>query len=189
MVSLKSFARVALSLGTASLLSFAVASPAFADDVTGTSTLTGGALSMSAVDAPAVSGTLAGTNLTLSDTFNISVDDLSGTGAGWKLQMTSTTFTTVGGKTLANTASSITGVTFAANGAGTYVNPTNSVTYGALTVPAAATAPAAVSIYNAAADSGMGKFTITPTIQVLIPANAYAGTYSSTMTLSIVAGP
>jgi hypothetical protein len=35
----------------------------------------------------------------------------------------------------------------------------------------------------------MGKFTVTPTIQVAIPANTYAGTYTSTVTVAVVSGP
>ena len=53
-------------------------------------------------------------------------------------------------------------------------NPTNAITY-PVAVPAAATAPAAVKFFNAAAGSGMGKFTITPTIGVFVPQNSYHG--------------
>jgi uncharacterized membrane protein len=35
----------------------------------------------------------------------------------------------------------------------------------------------------------MGKFTVTPTVQVAIPANTYAGTYTSTVTVAVVSGP
>jgi hypothetical protein len=35
----------------------------------------------------------------------------------------------------------------------------------------------------------MGKIDLTPTIQVAIPGNAYAGTYTSTITLAATAGP
>ena len=65
---------------------------------------------------------------------------------------------------------------------------TNAVTY-ALTVPAAGTAPAAVKFFNAAANTGMGKFTVTPTISVSVPGNAFAGTYSSTVTVAVASGP
>ena len=58
-----------------------------------------------------------------------------------------------------------------------------------LGVPAGASAPTAVKFFNAAADSGMGDFTVTPTVRVTILANAYAGTYTSTVTLAVVSGP
>jgi len=35
----------------------------------------------------------------------------------------------------------------------------------------------------------MGSFTITPTVKVSVPANAYAGIYTSTVTLAVVSGP
>jgi hypothetical protein len=35
----------------------------------------------------------------------------------------------------------------------------------------------------------MGSFTITPTITVLIPANTYAGSYSSSVSVAVVSGP
>jgi hypothetical protein len=58
-----------------------------------------------------------------------------------------------------------------------------------LTVPAAATAPTAVKLFNAAASTGLGRFTITPSINVTIPGNSYAGSYSSTLTIAAVSGP
>ncbi len=90
-------------------------------------------------------------------------------------------------QTLPATASAITGVT-AVGTKSSYTAPTNGVTY-ALGVPAAPTAPTAVKLFNAAANTGMGQFTVTPTITVTVPANAYTGTYTSTLTLSIVSGP
>jgi hypothetical protein len=35
----------------------------------------------------------------------------------------------------------------------------------------------------------MGDFNLTPTLQVSVPANAYAGTYTSTLTIAVVSGP
>jgi hypothetical protein len=49
--------------------------------------------------------------------------------------------------------------------------------------------PTAVKLFNAAANTGMGAFTVTPTISVAIPANSYAGTYTSTVTVAVVSGP
>jgi hypothetical protein len=81
----------------------------------------------------------------------------------------------------------MTGVTSACS-SGTCTNPTNAIGY-PVAVPAAGTAPAAVKLFNSAANTGMGIFTITPTIQVVVPQNSYAGTYTSTVTLAIVSGP
>jgi hypothetical protein len=46
-----------------------------------------------------------------------------------------------------------------------------------------------VKFFNAAANTGMGKFTNTPTIGVFVPQSSFAGTYTSTLTISIVSGP
>jgi hypothetical protein len=35
----------------------------------------------------------------------------------------------------------------------------------------------------------MGIFTVTPSVNILIPATTIAGTYTSTITLAIVSGP
>ena len=117
------------------------------------------------------------------------MQDTRGTGAGWNLTMTSTTFSTGGGspKTLATNASSLTGVTSSC-ASGTCTNPSNAQTY-PIAVPAAASAPTAVKFFNTTANNGMGQFTVTPTFSVAVPQNTFAGTYSSTVTLSVVTGP
>lgn len=182
--------RATLAIGLAATLALAAVMPALASSGTGTANVTGGTLSETTTVAPTVSVTLNGTDQVPTYTLAVGASDNTGTGAGWNLTITSTQFSTGGAtpKTLATTASSVTGATSASNGTGTYTAPTNGITY-PLTVPAGTTAPAAVKFFNAAAGTGLGSFTITPTVGVSIPANAYAGTYTSTITLSIVSGP
>lgn len=177
------------AMGLAAMVAAAGSVPTFADDVGGSANVNGGSLTYSAVDPPTVSVTLNGTDQQPTDTINIDVNDARGTGAGWNLQITSTQFSTGGGtpRTLSTTATAITAASSACD-AGTCTDPTNAITY-PLTVPAAGTPPAAVKLFNSAVDTGMGDFTITPTFRVTIPANTYAGTYSSTMTITAVTGP
>lgn len=161
--------------------------PSFADDVTGSATVNAGTLTMNATDNPAFTAvTLNGTDQTTTDDINIDVNDSTGSGDGWKLQITSTTFASVS-NTLSNNATTIQNATSACD-AGTCTDPTNGIGY-PLTVPADTTPPTAVSFFNAAAGTGMGDFTVTPSLQLSIPANTYAGTYTSTMTISIASGP
>ncbi len=162
----------------------------FADSTTGTLTVNGGTLTEVNATTPTPSVTLNGTDQTVTYTLAITATDATDSGTGWNLTITSTQFSTGGGtpKTLSTTASTITGVTSVCVGGSTCTNPTNSVPY-PLTVPAGSTAPTAVEFFNAAVNSGMGKFTVTPTIKVAVPANAYAGTYTSTITLAYVSGP
>lgn len=181
--------RFGLGLGLAATMALGAVVPALADNVTGTTAITGGSLAMAASDAPVVAATLNGTDQTVTDSFVIDAQDNTGTGSGWKLQITSTQFSTSGvsPKTLSTSAARITGASVACD-AGTCTTPTNSIAY-PLTVPAATVAPAAVSFFNAAVTTGMGDFTVTPTFEVSIPANTYAASYSSTVTITIASGP
>jgi hypothetical protein len=166
-----------------------VASAATTANPTVTGTVAGGALSLATTASPAFSANLAGGDSTPTYTLPLTATDTTGTGAGWNLTITSTQFTTGGATphTLAANASTISGVTSTC-ASGTCTNPTNAVTY-PVGVPAAATAPTAVKFFNAAASSGMGSFTVTPTVGVFVPSTTFAGSYSSTLTLSIVSGP
>jgi hypothetical protein len=62
------------------------------------------------------------------------------------------------------------------------------VTY-PLTVPAAATPPAAVPLYTADATTGIGAVNLASDWWLTIPSTAKTGTYTDTITLSIVSGP
>jgi hypothetical protein len=156
---------------------------------TATGTLTGSTLSLSTSATPTFSANLDLGDSTPTYTVPLTIQDTRGTGAGWNATITSTQFTTGGAtpSTLATTASTLTGVTSVCT-TGTCTNPTNAITY-PIAVPAATVAPAAVKFFNAAANTGMGKFTNTPTIGVFVPQISIAGTYTSTLTVAIVSGP
>lgn len=160
-----------------------------AASATVTGTLTGSTLSLTTTATPSFSDNLDLGDQTQPYTVPMTAQDTRGTGAGWNLTVTSTQFTTGGAtpNTLAGNASSMTSVTSAC-ASGTCTNPTNAITY-PVAVPAAATPPTAVKFFNAAANSGMGVFTITPTIGVFVPQTSFAGTYTSTLTLAVVSGP
>jgi hypothetical protein len=176
---------VVVGLGVVALVLAAVA---VAGTVTATATVTGaGSLALSNGATASVSDTLDGTDQTVSYSLPLTMNDLRGTGTGWNLTMTSTTFSN-GSQTLATNASSIASAVSACTAGGTCTNPTNSISY-PLTIPAGATAPAAVKVFNAAANTGMGRFTVTPSINVSIPGNSYAGSYTSTLTIAAISGP
>jgi hypothetical protein len=132
------------------------------------------------------STTLNGLNKTTTVNGAFTANDQTNSGSGWNITGTSTTFTS-GAHTLPTTATQITAGSAAAASQNCSL-PTNSITY-AVTLPAAATAPAAVKLYNAAANTGGGPSTVTLTFVATIPANTYIGTYTSTWTFSIVSGP
>lgn len=177
---------IVLAVAAAAL---AAATAAFAGNVTATANVSGaGALSFSHGATASVSSTLDGTDQSVNYTLPLSISDVRGGGAGWNLTVTSTTFTDASSHTLSNAASSIGSAAVTCTAGGSCTNPTNAISY-PLTVPAAATAPAAVKLFNAAANTGMGRFTVTPTINVAVPGNAFAGAYTSTVTVAAVSGP
>lgn len=145
------------------------------------------ALSLTTVAAPTFADNLNLGDQIQSYTAALTAKDTSvGASPGWHLTVTSTQFT-AGAHTLSTSASSITAVASVC-AVGPCVNPTNSVAY-PLTIPAGAGPPAAVKFFNAAANTGQGTFTITPTVHVSVPQNSYAGTYTSSLTFAIVSGP
>jgi len=140
-----------------------------------------------AASATLTAGALAFINSTPS-AVTLDVQDATGSGAGWNITATSTTFT-AGSKTLPTTATSIaTAPTDACDGTSTCTLATNSTTY-PYALPAAATAPTATKMVDTAASTGMGDQTLTPTWSLAIPSSATAGAYTSTWTISLVSGP
>ena len=154
-----------------------------------TGTVSGSTLSLTTSAAPTFTANLDSGDVTPTYTAALSLQDTRGTGVGWNTTITSTQFTTGGGspQTLATNASTLTGVTSACT-SGTCTNPTNAIGY-PVAVPSGATAPTPVKFFNAAVNTGMGKFTDTPTVGVFVPQSSFAGTYTSTLTLAVVTGP
>lgn len=182
--------RLRLLVAWSVLATLVMSTPAArAAQVTASGSVTGSVLSASTSATPSFSASLDSGDTSQTYTIPMTIQDTRGTGAGWNATITSTTFSTGGAtpRLLPTTASSLTGVTSAC-ASGTCTNPSNSLTY-PLAVPTGATAPTAVKFFNTTTDNGMGRFTVTPTISVAVPQNAFAGTYTSTVTVSIVSGP
>jgi hypothetical protein len=135
-------------------------------------------------------GTLNGLDQTITNPTAIDVGDATGSGTGWNITATSTTFATSGNTHSLSTSATTVGSapSIACDTGATCALATNSVTY-PYTLPAATTAPTATKVYNATANTGLGNQTVTPTWKLAVPANTFAGTYNSTWTLSLVSGP
>jgi hypothetical protein len=181
--------RAPLAVMAAVALGLLITPVAFATSAT--ATLNAGSLAF--VSTPAsisFTGTLNGLDQTISNPAGLDVGDATGSGTGWNITTTSTTFATSGNThTLAATATNVTAApTDACDTGATCALATNSVTY-PYALPAAATAPTATKLFNAAANTGLGNQTVTPTWKLAVPANTFAGTYNSTWTLSLVSGP
>jgi hypothetical protein len=109
-----------------------------------------------------------------------------GHAGGWHLLASATQFVN-GTYTFPATASSMLSMTLPTSCSGggcTVPAPSGSVVY-PITLPNTGGA----AIYSAAAGSGDGTNVVTANIQVATPANVYAGTYTSTVTVQVVAGP
>lgn len=158
------------------------ATAAFAGTIAPTATVTGAAgMSIALPSDPSMTDTLDGTDQTVSWSALLGVVDARGTGAGWNLTMSSTGFSDGSGHTLA--AGTVTGVSAACHAGSSCTAATNAIGY-----PIGLSTTAA-KFFNASANTGMGKVDVTPSVSVLIPGNAFAGTYSATVTLAAVSGP
>jgi hypothetical protein len=178
--------------------------------MTGTATVTAGSLGVAAPATQTWGTTLDGTDKQLVDAApadtSFSVQDATGSGDGWNVTATATQFT-VGASTtvLADTGtlvfngSATSETTGATPGnlcapATTCTVPTTDVVFPVDFVTGAAVIP--VSIYNAAAATGLGNILIGSSSGgapaawwVNVPASATAGAYVSTITLAINSGP
>lgn len=173
--------RIFIIIGIAAVALVASA-VALAGTLTATTTVSGTAgISLNLPANPSLSSTLDGSDQTVSYAPVLGVVDARGSGAGWNLTIAATAFSDGAGHTLAagtlDTAAQIchsgSSCTAAVNGV-------------ALPLTLSTTA---AKFFNAALNSGLGKVDVTPTVNVSVPGNAYAGTYTSTVTVAAVAGP
>ena len=167
----------------------------YADSGTATATVNPGGLTESnATNQVNLSLTNQKKVRTVSYSLPITVTDARGSGIGWNLMITSTTFSLT--KTdkdaskdrLPTNASSIIGVSATCGTNSTCTGPANHITY-PLLVPAGQTPPVPVKFFDATANSGLGKFSIMMMVQVTVPASTERGVYTSTLTITVASGP
>jgi hypothetical protein len=182
--------------------------------LTGTATVTAGPLNLTAPPTLVWTTTLSGLDEQLADMTaaqqTYQVNDATGSGAGWHVTVSASTFSSsspaaalpdtgtfsTNGSLTSETATRY--PTTACSAGATCVPPahvTDPMTYPVLVTTAAAS-PAAYTIYDADADSGMGSVTIGGPAAanpvgwwVNIPAGARAATYTSTITLEVISAP
>jgi WxL domain surface cell wall-binding len=132
----------------------------------------------------------------------LTVNDSSGTASGWDVTVSATTFSS-GSHTLPDTSrlefngstSSLTGAAPSAACVGSCVLPVDTTTY-PVAIDTAASSPDAFTIYDASAGTGTGVVALGGSSAthpigwwIQVPASAYAGSYTSTLTLTLVSGP
>jgi hypothetical protein len=175
--------------------------------MTGSADITGGSLGMAAPASQGWSTTLNGADKQLVDTADASftVQDATGSGAGWTVTGSATQFTSTAPNVLSNTgtlvyAGSTTSETSGAT-PGNACAPATSCTVPAttgLTLPVNFTTDGSTvyNLYDANVNTGMGNIVIgtlsagNPAAWWLnVPASAKADTYTSTITLAISSAP
>jgi hypothetical protein len=131
-------------------------------------------------NTPTVVSTLDGTDKTVSYALAFTLKTNQST---WNVTITSTQFTTGGAQPhkLSQTASTVTGVCKGSPTCSPFAN--NNVSY-PFTLPAG---QPAVKLCNETAN-GSGTFDVSTTVNVAIPGNAFAGTYTTTITLALTVG-
>ena len=172
-----------LMFGALSMVALVAATVAVGGTLTPTATVSGTAgISLNLPANPTITNTLDGTDQIATYAPVLGVVDARGSGAGWNLQISATTFSDGLGHTLA--AGQVGSVAQACKAGSTCTAASSSgITY-PLTIGGTA-----AKFFNAAVNSGLGKIDVTPSINVAIPGNAYAGTYTSTVTLAAATGP
>jgi hypothetical protein len=181
--------------------------------ITGSADLGAGTLGATVPGSLAWSATLNGLGQDVVDSTaadqGYTVDDATGSSAGWHVTVSATTFTsTTPAATLADTgtfsttgsitsATATTAPTQACSGTTTDCTlPDNSGTTYPVAVTTAATTPTPVTVYNAAAASGIGSVDIGGSTAadpvgwwVHVPGATVAATYTSTITVDVISGP
>jgi len=153
-----------------------------------TATISAGTLNIVVPPTISFSDTLNGANQTTTAGLGMDVQDATGSGAGWNVTATSTQFTS-GPNTLATNSVTVgSSPTDTCDAGVTCTLATNGVTY-PYGLPAGAGPPTATKIFNAAASTGLGDQTVTPTFTLAVPANTVPAAYTSTWTISVISGP
>jgi hypothetical protein len=175
--------------------------------MTGTVGLTPGALTLTSPTSLTWTGTLTGIDQSLVDVLapdqQYTVNDATGSGLGWHVSTSATTFTN-GAATFPNTGTfvtngsvgSITATTApSATCTATCTLPNNTETYPVAITTAPAT-PTPSIIYDNAATFGLGQIVIGGSTAahpvgwwVNVPASAISGSYTSTITMAVISGP
>jgi hypothetical protein len=175
----------------------------------GTATLGGGALTLTAPDTLTWGATLGGAAQTVTDVVtadqSLTVDDATGSGAGWSITATATPFTTGGagavllpdtGTLSVNGDAASATATTAPDAVCTVVTectvPTGNLVP-SYPVPIATDGATTATLYTAAAATGIGSVILGSADPIgwwlSLPYNTLAGAYTSTVSLNVVSGP
>lgn len=151
--------------------------------------VTGGStFSVTSLGNPSFAVTLNGDDQFAAFAAQLQVADARGLArrGGWNLTIGATQFSDGAGHLLPADADTIASVATGCHSGSTCSLPANTVTNAGLAVPQS---PTRTKFLNAATGTGLGRIDVTANVNVLIPADTVAGSYSSTLTFALSAGP
>ncbi len=189
--ALRYASRLLAGVGLAMLLTIVMAVPVFAAQTTITMTITGGPRTVSInPDFVALDVRYSEEPQSINGSATVTVDDLSGTGAGWHVTLQATDLIYSG----ADGSSSIPAANLAVTSASAPVMLTGQSidAFGGPKMPdsnatGSLDQPRTVLLSNP--DHGQGRYTQDLGLTVTIPAMSQAGSYTGTLIVSIGAGP
>ena len=159
---------------------------ALADSGTATVSLNAGVLAETGNFTQAkASSSIGAFDFTFPYLLGIQVTDATGSGNGWNLTISGTPLSDgVNGHPTLSQAVFVPGIV-AVCAPGSTCTPPASI----ITAPFAQIGNTSNKFYSVAPNSGMGAINVLANVVVFAPGNAFAGTYTSTLTLAVVSGP
>ena len=181
--------RAALGAAAGSLIAAMLAVPVLAAD-TVVQVVNGGARTASVANLTLTALTYSNSAQSNAGTMTLTVDDSSGTGAGWNVTIQSSAFVYSG----ANNGTNIPAANFSLTAAATPVMTAGQAVDGTNgpKVPASSpvgTLDSARKVIQANPDYGLGTYTQALSVSLSVPGQSRAGTYTGTLTTTISAAP
>lgn len=126
----------------------------------------------------------------ITGTATLSVEDKSGSAAGWAVTVQASEFVWSRGANTATSATAIPASAFAIRTTGVAAAVAGGgQAWAATAVPRTGTLSGAVTVLTAASSTGQGSYTMPVTVALQIPAASRAGSYTSTLTTTLSVSP
>jgi hypothetical protein len=126
----------------------------------------------------------------ITGTATLSVEDKSGSAAGWAVTVQASEFVWSRGANTATSATAIPASAFSISTTGVAAAVTGGgQAWAATAVPRTGTLSGAVTVLTAASSTGQGSYTMPVTVALQIPAASRAGSYTSTLTTTLSVSP
>jgi len=183
-------ARLALSFALTTMVAFSAALPAFADNGVSIA-VNPGSRTASVATATLEAITYEHTDQSKSGSLVLTADDSTGSGLGWNVTVQTSNFTYSGTGIGGATIPAVNFAIVTANAPSWTIGQAIDAEHGPR-VPvsgAVGTLESAHKVLQAEQNYGLGTYTQALDVSLLVPGQSRAGTYSATLTVSIIAAP